>query len=72
MDTGLENIPPLILIKRDGGVMYGTTDLATLCQREKDFKPTKIVYVVDKRQSLHFKQVLQWLINLILLEKNVS
>ncbi|AXA34119.1 arginine--tRNA ligase [Francisella adeliensis] len=57
VDTGIENIPPLILIKRDGGVMYGTTDLATLCQREKDFKPTKIVYVVDKRQSLHFKQV---------------
>lgn len=57
VDTGMENIPPLILIKRDGGVMYGTTDLATLCQREQDFKPTKIVYVVDKRQSLHFKQV---------------
>ena len=57
VDTGLENIPPLILVKRDGGVMYGTTDLATLCQRRADFSPSQVVYVVDKRQSLHFKQV---------------
>ena len=57
VDSGLENIPPLILVKRDGGVMYGTTDLATLCQRQEDFSPTKVVYVVDKRQALHFKQV---------------
>jgi arginyl-tRNA synthetase len=57
VDTGLENIPPLILVKRDGGVMYGTTDLATLCQRRADFSPNRVIYVVDKRQSLHFKQV---------------
>ncbi|MGQ4004271.1 arginine--tRNA ligase [Francisellaceae bacterium CB52] len=57
VDSGLENIPPLILVKRDGGVMYGTTDLATLCQRQEDFSPAKVVYVVDKRQALHFKQV---------------
>ncbi len=57
VDSGLENIPPLILVKRDGGVMYGTTDLATLCQRQEDFSPAKVVYVVDKRQVLHFKQV---------------
>ena len=57
IDTDLENVPPLILVKRDGGVMYGTTDLATLCQRQADFAPKKVVYVVDKRQSLHFKQV---------------
>ena len=57
VDSGLENIPPLILVKRDGGVMYGTTDLATLCQRQEDFSTAKVVYVVDKRQALHFKQV---------------
>ena len=57
VDTGLENIPPLILVKRDGAVMYGTTDLATLCQRRADFSPDRVIYVVDKRQSLHFKQV---------------
>ncbi|RUS69187.1 hypothetical protein EGW08_023055, partial [Elysia chlorotica] len=57
VDTGIEALPPLIIIKSDGGVMYGTTDLATLWQRSKDFDPDKVVYVVDKRQSLHFKQV---------------
>lgn len=57
VDTGQEDIPPLIVIKSDGAIMYGTTDLATLWQRQKDFNPNKIVYVVDKRQSLHFKQV---------------
>jgi len=49
--------PPLILYKRDGGVMYGTTDLATIRERVRDYNPVKILYVVDKRQSLHFEQV---------------
>jgi arginyl-tRNA synthetase len=49
--------PPLILYKRDGGVMYGTTDLATLLDRMKEFNPHKVIYVVDQRQSLHFEQV---------------
>jgi len=49
--------PPLILYKRDGSVMYGTTDLATIVQRMHDFAPAKIVYVVDQRQHLHFEQV---------------
>ena len=52
-----KEIPPLILYKRDGAVMYGTTDLATIVERVKDFNPDKIVYVVDQRQSLHFEQV---------------
>jgi arginyl-tRNA synthetase len=57
IDTNKDGIPPLIIIKSDGGVMYGTTDLATLWQRNKDFDPDEVIYVVDKRQSLHFKQV---------------
>jgi arginyl-tRNA synthetase len=57
VDTNQDNIPPLIIFKSDGAVMYGTTDLATIWQREKDFHPNKIIYVVDKRQGLHFKQV---------------
>ncbi len=52
-----KEMPPLILYKRDGAVMYGTTDLATLVDRMNVNKPTKIVYVVDQRQSLHFEQV---------------
>lgn len=52
-----KEFPPLILYKRDGAVMYGTTDLATIVERMSLYKPAKIVYVVDQRQSLHFEQV---------------
>ena len=52
-----KEIPPLILYKRDGAVMYGTTDLATIVERMKINKPAKIIYVVDQRQNLHFEQV---------------
>ena len=52
-----KEVPPCILVKSDGAALYATTDLATLVQREKDFHPDKILYVVDKRQSLHFEQV---------------
>lgn len=52
-----KTVPPLILYKSDGAVMYGTTDLATIVERVKDYKPSKIIYVVDQRQSLHFEQV---------------
>ena len=57
IDTNKDGVSPLIVIKKDGGVMYGTTDLATLWQRSRDLDPDEIIYVVDKRQSLHFKQV---------------
>lgn len=49
--------PPLILYKRDGAVMYGTTDLATILERMQLYNPSRIVYVVDKRQHLHFEQL---------------
>ena len=50
-------IPPVIVKKSDNSSIYATTDLATIIQREKDFNPTRIWYIVDKRQSLHFVQV---------------
>ncbi len=56
-DSDKKEMPPLILYKRDGGVMYGTTDLATLVDRMTENKPSKVIYVVDQRQSLHFEQV---------------
>lgn len=52
-----KEFPPLILYKRDGAVMYGTTDLATIVERIDLYNPSKIVYVVDQRQALHFEQV---------------
>lgn len=50
-------LPPLILTKSDGAALYATTDLATIVARMQDPAPTKIVYVVDQRQALHFEQV---------------
>ncbi len=52
-----KEVPPLILYKSDGAVMYGTTDLATIAERIRDYNPEKIIYVVDQRQNLHFEQV---------------
>lgn len=50
-------VPPVIVRKTDGSSTYATTDLATIIQRQRDFSPTRIWYVVDKRQSLHLTQV---------------
>lgn len=52
-----KEIPPCILVKSDGATLYATTDLATIVQREQDYHPDKLLYLTDKRQSLHFEQV---------------
>ena len=52
-----KEMPPLILVKSDGAVLYGTTDLATIVDRVKEQNPDLILYVVDQRQHLHFEQV---------------
>ncbi len=54
---GKEEIPPLLLVKSDGAYLYGTTDVATLKERIEDLHAEQIFHVVDKRQSLHFKQL---------------
>ncbi|PID63911.1 MAG: arginine--tRNA ligase [Gammaproteobacteria bacterium] len=56
-DEGEAKMPPLILRKSDGAVMYGTTDLATLYERIVLEKADEILYVVDGRQQQHFRQV---------------
>lgn len=50
-------LPPLILVKSDGGQTYATTDLATILDRVRSFDPDLILYVVDQRQAVHFTQV---------------
>lgn len=56
-DTDTKEIPPCIILKSDASALYATTDLATLVDRRKNYKPDKVLYVVDKRQELHFVQV---------------
>ena len=55
--TDAKEVPPCILVKSDGATLYATTDLATMVQRQQDFHPDEILYVVDKRQSLYFEQL---------------
>ena len=48
---------PALVRKSDGGFNYTTTDLATVDYRLKTWSPDEIVYVVDDRQSGHFKKL---------------
>jgi arginyl-tRNA synthetase len=56
-DDDKKPLPPLILVKSEGGVLYGTTDLATIIERVRAYDPDLILYVVDHRQHGHFEQV---------------
>ena len=49
----------LVIQKKDGAFLYGTTDLATLEYRQRRWQPDEVVYVTDARQQLHFQQVFQ-------------
>ena len=48
---------PALIHKSDGGFNYMTTDLATIDYRLKTWSPAEIIYVVDDRQSGHFKKL---------------
>ncbi len=56
-ETDTKEIPPCMLLKSDGASLYTTTDLATIVERMKLYHPDEMVYVVDKRQEMHFIQV---------------
>ena len=50
---------PCMVRKKDGGFNYATTDIATIDYRVNELKSDKILYVVDDRQSLHFRQLFE-------------
>ncbi len=49
-------LPPLLLLKSDGASLYGTTDLATVVERVRNYEADEIIYLADKRQGLHYEQ----------------
>ncbi len=55
-ETDQKEVPPCMILKSDGAALYTTTDLATIVERMQDFHPDEILYVVDKRQEMHFIQ----------------
>ncbi|MBO6215161.1 MAG: arginine--tRNA ligase, partial [Lachnospiraceae bacterium] len=56
-ESDTKEVPPCMILKSDGAALYDTTDLATLIWREEDYAPDQVIYVVDKRQEMHFIQV---------------
>ena len=53
------NPTPLIVKKSDGGYGYAATDLSAIRDRVFNLKASTLLYVVDARQSLHFKMVFE-------------
>lgn len=56
-ETDTEPMPPLVVLKGNGGTVYQTRELATILSRQKRFSPDEIWYFTDNRQELYFKQV---------------
>ena len=50
---------PFIIKKRDGAFLYSTSDIATVLYRREHFATERALYVVDKRQSGHFRQLFE-------------
>ncbi|MCK5853701.1 MAG: arginine--tRNA ligase [Sulfurovaceae bacterium] len=67
-----EDKPPVIIQKGDGGFLYATTDLAALNFRDKELNADRICYVVDARQSQHFKQVFSIAKQAQMVQENVA
>jgi arginyl-tRNA synthetase len=51
--------PPALIRKKDGAFTYTTTDLATIRYRVERWHPDAMLYVVDARQALHFKNLFE-------------
>ena len=54
--SSLKTDPKILVTKSDGSYLYLTTDLATVLDRLDSFELIKL-YIVDKRQKLHFEQL---------------
>jgi arginyl-tRNA synthetase len=52
-----KEMPPIILVNRDGATGYHTSDLGTIVDRKRSIDPELSLYIVDQRQALHFEQV---------------
>ncbi len=56
-ESDTKEVPPCIILKSDGAALYTTTDLATIVDRMQTYEPDQLIYIVDKRQEMHFTQV---------------
>ena len=56
-ESDKKEMPPIILVNRDGAIGYHGSDLGTIVDRKQSVDPQLTLYVVDQRQALHFEQV---------------
>ncbi len=56
-DHNGKELPTFLLQRSDGATLYLTRDIATIIHRESAHHPHRIIYVVEQRQELHFRQV---------------
>lgn len=63
-------IPSVMLAKRDGTHGYFASDLAAIKYRVENWHPERIIYHIDSRQDLHFKQAFEIASNASWIEKN--
>ncbi|TBL73350.1 arginine--tRNA ligase [Paenibacillus thalictri] len=50
------NMPPALMVKKDGGTLYHTRDVTAAIYRHNTYDFEKAIYVTDAGQSLHFQQ----------------
>ena len=50
------NMPPALMMKKDGSTLYATRDIAAAFYRKERYDFYKNIYVVGSQQNLHFKQ----------------
>jgi len=49
-------MPPCLILRRDGGTLYPTRDIASALYRKKEYNFVKAIYVTGHEQILHFAQ----------------
>lgn len=59
IDLSEYDMPPCLILKKDGGSIYHSRDIAALLYRKQEYGFAKCLYVTGMEQALHFKQVFQ-------------
>jgi arginyl-tRNA synthetase len=57
VDLSEYNMPPCLILKKDGSTLYPTRDIAAAVYRKETFDFDKAVYVTSNQQILHFRQL---------------
>jgi arginyl-tRNA synthetase len=56
VDLEKYDMPPCLILKKDGSSLYATRDIAAAIHRKKEYNFDKCIYVTGASQSLHFRQ----------------